>query len=408
MKILFFTSLFIISISIQAQWIEKPISISGQPVTNLRSMYFFNHNIGWIVGDATPSSQILKTIDGGETWAFQNVGSFGDLDYVYFVNESIGFAIGDNEPFLKTTDGGNNWISVPIIPGSSFRPSYLSKFHFITEQIGFYTTSNAIYKTIDSGVTWTSVLENPVNPITNIDFSNDVNNGIAVCFGGSAYKTSDSGETWQLITSFTTSYFWDISYSGTNIFIAGEQVFKSSDLGNTWSPISFSQPTPGNGYVSVTFPSASIGFCGGSPYEIYKSTDGGNSWNLQVSLMEVYEPKIQMINDTLGYVLADPSTGKFYKTINGGELVNSVSVFVSEDHKISVNPTFCNDIITIICDNSIIGSEYKIINQIGETVVEGKLFSKNTTINLNKLNSGNYYVITYGKQVKSTKIFKAM
>ena len=404
-----FTLLVFVSFSIHAQWIEKDIRVSGQLVTNLKSMYFVNDSTGWAVGNATSTSKILKTTDGGMTWAYQNVGSFGDLDNVYFVNENIGFSTGDILPFLKTTDGGNNWTSVPIIPGSDFRPSYLSKFYFISDLIGFYTTSNAIFKTTDSGVTWTQVLQNPVNPISNIDFSSAVSsNGLAVCFAGSVYKTTDTGDTWQLVPSFTSTFLWDVSYSGSNIIIAGEQdLFKSSNSGVSWSSVSLSQPTPPNGFVSVSLITDSIGFCGGSPYEIFKTTDGGNTWNFQTSFLDIYNPNIQMINDTLGYILADPNTGKFYKTTNGGESVTtSVSNVESKNKDILVYPTFCKDILTVVCDNSNVDSDYKIINQNGVTVLEGKLDSNNNTINIDELHSGNYVFVIYGKHVQSKKIIK--
>jgi photosystem II stability/assembly factor-like uncharacterized protein len=408
MRSVFFTLFVFISFSIHAQWIEKDIRVSGQLVTNLKSMYFVNDSTGWVVGNATSTSKILKTTDGGNTWAYQNVGSFGDLDNVYFVNENIGFATGDILPFLKTTDGGITWTSVPIIPGSDFRPSYLSKFYFISDLIGFYTTSNAIYKTTDSGATWTQVLQNPVNPISNIDFSSVVSNGIAVCFAGSVYKTTDTGNTWQLVPSFTSSYLYGVSHTSSDIIVGGEQgLFKSSNSGVSWSSISLSQSTPPNGFISVTFASDSIGFCGGSPYEIFKTTDGGNTWNFQTSFQDIYNPNIQMVNDTLGYILADPNTGKFYKTTNGGETVTtSVSNFDSKNTDILVYPTFCNDVLTVVCDNSNVGSDYKIINQNGVSVLEGKLDLNNNTINTDKLSSGNYVFVIYGKQVQSTKIFK--
>ena len=382
--------------SLNAQWIGNNIIVSGQNVSNLRSMYFINKDTGWVVGDAILNSQILKTADGGNNWVSQNSNSFENLDNVFFINENIGFSTGDGGPFLKTNDGGNNWTSVPIT-GSNFSPSYLSNFYFVNEQVGFYTTTYTIFKTINSGVLWTPVLENSEAPITNISFNNDGNNGIAVCFSGKAYKTTNSGETWQLIPQFTGSYFYDVSNTFNEIYIAGDLAFfKSSDFGETWSIVPFPLATPGNGYISVSFPSINIGFCGGSPYEVYKTIDGGNTWENQTSLQEVYSPKIQMINDTIGYILADPSSGKFYKTTNGGNSdISTAPSDISTNFKVKVYPNPASTHFTLDYGNyqSMKGYTLRIINTLGQTIYNTSIVQQTYSIDLSNWKGNGIYFV---------------
>ncbi len=372
--------------SLNAQWIESDFTVSGQKALGLRSLYFINKDTGWAVGDAISKAQILKTVDGGKNWVAQNSNSFENLDNVYFSSPNVGFTTGDNGTFLKTLDGGNTWSSVTTIPGSNFRPSYLSKFYFTSNYTGFYTTDYAIFKTNDSGENWNAVLENAEAPITNIAFNSEGVHGIAVCFSGKVYKTTDSGKSWDLVPQFTGSYFWDVSFTDKRIFISGAKaLYQSLDTGNTWTEVAFSRTMPENGYESVSFPTDKIGFCAGSPYEIYNTTDGGNTWNYQVSLQNVYAPHIQMIDENIGYILADPSTGKFYKTNNGGNAENST--FASETSKnvsVRVYPNPANALLTLeFAQNALrVGYQILITNALGEVLYAAPISQQKSQVDL--------------------------
>ena len=390
---------------INAQWVEKSITVSGQNVTDLRAMYFINKDTGWVVGNANPSAQILKTTDGGNNWVSQNSNADENLFNVFFVNENIGFATGDNRPFLKTTDGGSNWTSVSITSGSNFRPSYLSNFYFVNDQIGFYTNDLAVFKTINSGNSWSPVLENPVTPITNISFNSDGIHGVVICFEGNVYKTSDAGETWQLVPSFTNEFLYSIETISNIFYIAGDGVFfKSDDFGDSWSAVPLPQPTPENGYISISFPSNDIGFCGGEPYKIFKTIDGGNNWELQVTLQEVYSPKVQMINETVGYVLADINTGKFYKTTNGGSNTTTAVSDVSSNIKITIYPNPANTHITIDYGEfaSMSGYTLNIVNAMGQMVFTTPINQQTSLIDLSRSTESGIYFVQLVDQQNNT------
>jgi photosystem II stability/assembly factor-like uncharacterized protein len=72
------------------------------------SCYFSDDSNGWLVGQ---SGEILRTANGGESWAAQTSGTLFTLTGVHFVNSQIGFAVGNNGTILKTTNGGNTWLT---------------------------------------------------------------------------------------------------------------------------------------------------------------------------------------------------------------------------------------------------------------------------------------------------------
>ena len=70
-------------------------------------MHFTDANNGWAVGDG---GTILKTIDGGATWAPQTSGTPTQvLTGVHFTDANNGWAVGSGGTILNTNDGGATW-----------------------------------------------------------------------------------------------------------------------------------------------------------------------------------------------------------------------------------------------------------------------------------------------------------
>ena len=73
---------------------------------NHRSIFFIDENIGWIVGE---SGLILMTTNSGDNWTLQDGGTTVDFTTVFFVNDSTGWIGGQSGTILKTIDSGENW-----------------------------------------------------------------------------------------------------------------------------------------------------------------------------------------------------------------------------------------------------------------------------------------------------------
>src|SRR5262245_47711514 len=52
---------------------------------------------------------IIRTTDGGNTWALQSTWLNASLQGVSFVDSNVGTVVGDWGVILRTTDGGLNW-----------------------------------------------------------------------------------------------------------------------------------------------------------------------------------------------------------------------------------------------------------------------------------------------------------
>lgn len=75
------------------------------------STFFLNANIAWMVAE----KGIWQSRDGGNTW--KKISSEHDLERVYFLDENRGFAAGDRQKLLATTDGGLKWTPVRTLEG---------------------------------------------------------------------------------------------------------------------------------------------------------------------------------------------------------------------------------------------------------------------------------------------------
>lgn len=125
------------------------------------SALFFVDNLVFAAGE---NNQIFKSSDHGQSW--ETIETPIELNYnirnIYFYNENIGYVDGVTHIY-KTIDGGVNWEE------TNFPFSSLGTFHFSSENEGFNIQTVAVYdggdfptfkgsisyETMDGGITWT-------------------------------------------------------------------------------------------------------------------------------------------------------------------------------------------------------------------------------------------------------------
>ena len=71
----------------------------------LLSVQFVDAMTGWAVG---VNGTILKTSNGGTTWASQFSGTFEPLRSVHFFDGQVGWAAGSKGTILATINGGGS------------------------------------------------------------------------------------------------------------------------------------------------------------------------------------------------------------------------------------------------------------------------------------------------------------
>jgi len=208
--------------------------------TDLYDIFFINENEGWVVGGDNgvyPSfiehREVLHTTDGGNNWTAQINQAYESLLFdVHFLDQNIGFAVGESGHILHTSNGGNNWVEQ-----MSDQFYHFYSVFFVNASTGFVVGVylglphvSVIFSTFDGGTTWTPQTFGTDETLSDIFFV-DEDNGWAV--GGTAtssiiLNTTDGGVNWEYIESGTDKslssvYFidnntgWAAGYLGTII-----------------------------------------------------------------------------------------------------------------------------------------------------------------------------------------------
>ncbi len=134
-------------------WVEQSVPYPE----NLYDVYFLNSNTGYAVGmrhytgapDYKNYTMILKTTDGGSNWniADQDAPSIYILYSVYFTDANNGYTVGSQGNILKTVDGGQTWYQQ-----SSGTSEYLNDVHMFDSDNGWIVgNAGTIIRTANSG-----------------------------------------------------------------------------------------------------------------------------------------------------------------------------------------------------------------------------------------------------------------
>jgi photosystem II stability/assembly factor-like uncharacterized protein len=270
------------------------------------SASFTDSDNGTIVG----THGIIRTTDGGDTWKWQVFNKPNNLFSVYFINENLGYSVGQTGVIVKTTNGGNIWIEQ-----SSGTTQNLNSVFFIDANNGIVVgNSGTIRKTTDGGSTWTLQSSGTTQNLNSVFFI-DFNNGIAIGNSGTIRETTDGGSTWTSQSSGTTQPLNAVQFVSANIGTivgGGGLIRRTTDGGSNWTTQNASTT---ENLQSVFYIDESIGFIAGIGNSLFKTTNGGDTWIIQATLPKVNWKSIKFFNENDGFVICNNS---ILETSDGG------------------------------------------------------------------------------------------
>jgi photosystem II stability/assembly factor-like uncharacterized protein len=311
----------------------------------------------------------------GEGWYKQKSGTAARLNRVYFFNRDSGWAVG-YQVWYKTTNGGNTWEYVPL-------PAEYSVADVINPRMAIATNNRYIKYTTDAGVTWSDSIYANINEpqlgplhafsldsifsftqfsdwtittnrgkswattkkdvpgvdeIHRVFFENSrvgyATGNLGSCEGpghisSGICRTTDGGMTWNSICTENkilpfTEEFWGVWAKDNYIIVIGnmETILISRNAGATWDTIS--RVSTRELFLSVVFPTPTIGFISATSGIILKTTDAGFTWKKQRTTIEqdidtissIFLHDITFIDSLNGWSVGDG--GIILHTINGG------------------------------------------------------------------------------------------
>jgi photosystem II stability/assembly factor-like uncharacterized protein len=377
--------LFIAFISLasftNAQWVQQTCPVSG----DLYSVYFTNANNGCAGG----MGKIIQTTDGGTNWTAATIPVIPYNIYsIYFPTADTGYAVGDAGIILKTVNAGANWT---IDTNTAHTSLPLNSVYFTNANTGYIVGGSLILKTINGGTNWTKLTSGLLNnSVLNSVYFTNADTGYAV--GASAtgdssiiINTTNAGANWamQINGLGSSSSLLSVYFPATDTgYAVGDATLKTTDGGNHWTI----QSSIIDLWNSVYFPNTNTGYIVGNGGFIIKTSNGGISWDTSLvpgsltlhSLFSVHFPTV----DT-GYVVG--MMGTILKTTNGG-VITSIEENQLSETAICIYPN-------PVTDNLQIQTTLP-IKEIEITDITGRLLCTTTakTINCGSFASGVYFI----------------
>ena len=198
-------------------------------VNSLFNMGMGNEKNAIFVGG---QGQLLSTRDGGISFTISNLpDNIGD---VFFVDSTTAYAAGTN--IWKTTDAGNNWVKLYSLTSCCNSRSL----YFLNAQIGWVFGDYGLYKSVNAGVDWQLIptqFSNSQNKA--IFFLNSDTGYISRAYYGGHYlqRTLDGGVSWTTIFAAFLGPYLDIHFVSDKMgyISVGSRIYKTQDGGNTWT-----------------------------------------------------------------------------------------------------------------------------------------------------------------------------
>jgi photosystem II stability/assembly factor-like uncharacterized protein len=254
------------------------------------------------------------------------LGSEYIIRSLQFTSVNTGYAVAQNtssgpSQFLKTTNGGYNWQSIP------FPYRFCGASNFVDNNTGFVIGANSnntvyctIFKTTDGGINW--VIKDSMYALYIIKFY-DHNTGFIAADFGNTYKTTNCGENWtfyHMVSDFYTPYDlccldadnWLITFHTDNNLLK-----KTTNGGINWNVLDLGGP--GGIYLqSLSFINSTTGYNAYFYGEIYKTTNKGVDWTPIDTIASFNAVSLNFVDENTGYLLGRSSTGGICKTTDGG------------------------------------------------------------------------------------------
>ncbi|MCK9211031.1 MAG: YCF48-related protein [Ignavibacteriaceae bacterium] len=323
-KFSFAVALFMATQLLNAQWVKQNSGTSER----LTDVVMLDSSTAIAVG---MNQTILKTTNSGETWNFIALPWSFPMNWnsVSFADKLNGVIAGSN--VITTTDGGATWQPEFY----SYDKNFLCALSLYANYIYVGDDSGYVYRTIDSGKTWSSE-KISVYPIRSIFLFRGYITDILPLYALTShsfiikyfYPDPPSSPWTEKELSFfnglgSEAFSGESCNGGGSTFIVGVQgdkyaapvILRKSMSDTSWSPaILF--PSQDGILLGISAPSSNVIYSCGYAGLMFKTMDGGNNWFLHSVPTSQSLNSIYFFNETKGFAVGDSGTILF--TSNGG------------------------------------------------------------------------------------------
>lgn len=280
----------------------------------LNSIVFLDQDNGLVLGT---TGMTYTTTNGGSTWTRtteNTLPDFNQLNSMVTLDRTTIWAGGSAGRIIKSTDGGSSWASF-----SSPTTSTINSLEFTSPLRSYVLTSTTLYATTNGGSLWGTQLSTSAGS-QEVVFST-LYRGY-MCGTNGIVRYSTKGTDWAAPTTLPSGGYYSIAttpdtmiayicgYSGTS-----SKIIKTANAGGVWINLD-NAVFQGVTFYSINFPTATTGWVVGTGGNIFKTTDGGTSWNSQTSNTSASLQSVVFSDEDHGVAVGN--SGVIIKTTNGG------------------------------------------------------------------------------------------
>ena len=279
---------------------------------------FVNVTHGWVLSQNETSITngiILHTEDGGTSWYLQYSNASQRFNQIAIIDDETLWIAGVGGLF-HTENCGQNWTLKTIGSPSTF----FYGVHFLNRTHGWTGSTDNMYRTVDGGLTWQSVVSwNTGDKARMIHFISGFD-GWAIGFYG-IYHTKDQGDSWEKVFD---KGGWSLSFvSETEAWAVADTWLAHMTDGETWveQPApqpALTQPQSSPYFSDIFFLDSDHGWIAGDETKVAYTPNGGADWYAQELPNDNRVTAIDFINLTHGWAVG--SGGSIYRTTQGNSL----------------------------------------------------------------------------------------
>ncbi|MBZ0204455.1 MAG: T9SS type A sorting domain-containing protein [Ignavibacteria bacterium] len=371
-------------------------------------------NSAWIGDGSLNSPKIFRTTNGGENWLSVPVSGIGNEIYcISSLNDNTAFAgegyVNGNANLYKTTNAGLNWSVVLTTSGNGghftgLAFTKLSGYIFglaIAEKI--YRSQNAGNNWIElnAGVTGVSNAQNSLMIVDNDFYGFGLNNGAArirLTTNNSAnwntQQISVSGNYTSAI-AFHTNKLYGVAATSTSL----PMISRTTDGGSTWNSVDIGSGVTGTCYF-VWVPATPVVYILGSNGGIRRSTDNGITWVITptpgVTNLTHFD-FVHLANVVYGYAVS--SNGNVIKLSDTLGILTGVNGNNNLPAEFSLSQNYPNPF------NPVTSIEYSIPMNTFVKIAVFDVLGREVASPVNEFKQSGHYVINFNAEKLSSGIY---
>ena len=234
---------------------------------------------------------LLQTADGGEHWELRRPPAEDALEDVFFTDQRTGWVVcvrsayapmKKDEPrsyLLKTADGGETWARVDVT-GAGEDLLQLARVRFADAERGWvFGEEGALYATADGGATWTRQRVPTRHLLLGASLL-DAQQGWLVGAGPTLLQTADGGVTWREGQIVGLPALFSAQSPAQSLRASAQT---AQDTSRQAARDGAQAPAAPLRLNAVSFADARHGWAVGAGGAVLATADGGRTWRAQVS-----------------------------------------------------------------------------------------------------------------------------